>query len=198
MCDREEVSEYAQDIHSLVNHLDLKDCFIYGVSGGSGHALACARDPPPQLRGLGICSGIGPVECGFDSMGTIIKEAWYACRDHPVELAAYLEAEYVPLGQAIDATKLREWTEADLRSHLTGEDLEVSLEEGALASAVRIARQVHAQGAAAHAKGIEVNMRNWGFDLADIKFPGVRFWYGSEVLDVGAQCRQERGRRLLY
>jgi pimeloyl-ACP methyl ester carboxylesterase len=180
MCDKQQVSEYAQDIHSLVNHLQLDECFIYGVSGGSGHTLACAWDPPPQLRGLGLCAGIGPVECGFESMGDVIRDAWYACRDHPVELAAYLEAEYVPLAQALDATQLRARTEADLRSYLTGKDLEISVEEGALASAVRIARQVHAQGAAAHARGIEVNMRNWGFDLADIKLPGIRLWYGSQ------------------
>jgi pimeloyl-ACP methyl ester carboxylesterase len=99
MSEDQEVKNYSQDVRSLVNHLDLKQCFILGTSGGTGHTLACARDPPPQLRGLGICAGVGPVECGFESMGDLIKQAWDYWRDYPAELTAYIEAEYVHLAR---------------------------------------------------------------------------------------------------
>lgn len=45
-------------------------------------------------------------------------------------------------------------------------------------------QQVYAQGAGAHAKGIEVNMRLSGFRLEDVKFRGIRFWYGEDDVNT--------------
>lgn len=180
MTENQGVKDYSQDVRSLVDHLQLKECFMLGTSGGTGYTLACARDPPPQLRGIGICAGVGPVECGFESMGDIIKQAWDYWRDHSAELTAYIEAEYTHLARASDATELRERIEADLRSYLTGDELAHNLQENMMESAVQGHRQIYAQGAAAHAYGIAVNMRSWGFKVEDIQFPGIKFWYGSD------------------
>jgi hypothetical protein len=92
-------------------------------------------------------------------MGDIIKQAWNYWRDYPAELTAYIEAEYVHLARASDATELRARIIADLRSYLTGKELDHNLQKEILTSAVQSHRQIYAQGAVAHAKGIEVNMR---------------------------------------
>lgn len=179
MAEDQTVEEYSQDLNRLIDHLRLEECFILGTSGGTGHTLACAKNAAPQLRGVGICAGVGPVECGFESMGSLIKQAWDYWRDYPAELTKYIEAQYVHLARSADATELRQRIEADLRSYLTGKELEHNLEDGALDSAVQGHRQIYAQGAAAHAHGIAVNMRPWGFKVEDVKFPGIKLWYGS-------------------
>lgn len=133
---------------------------------------------------MGICAGVGPVECGFDSMGGMIKIAWDIWRDHPAELTKYIESTYVHLARDTDPAPLRARVEADLKSYLTGEDLEHVLREDALDTQVRGDRQIYAQGAWAHAKGIEVNQRPWGFRLDDIEFPGIKFWYGARDVNT--------------
>lgn len=181
MYEGQQVSHYSQDLQFLVDHLSLKQYYILGTSGGTGFALACARDLIlSQLRGVGICAGIGPVDCGFDSMGETIKKAWDIWRDYPTEMEAYFEAEYVPLARSPDPGALRARMEADFKSWFTGEDLEHVLREEAFATAVQGYRQIYAQGARAHAKGIELNQRSWNFKLEDISFPGIKLWYGGE------------------
>jgi pimeloyl-ACP methyl ester carboxylesterase len=181
----QQVLHYPQDVQCLVDHLSLEQYYILGTSGGTGPTLACARDlKPAQLKGVGICAGIGPVECGFESMGEIIKKAWDTWRNYPVEMKTYIESEYAHLAQAPDPTALRARIEADLRSWLTGKDLDHLLQEAEFNSAVNGYRQIYAQGAWAHAKGIEVNLRPWGFRIEDIKFRGIRLWYGGEDVNT--------------
>ncbi|KAJ4299873.1 hypothetical protein N0V90_005120 [Kalmusia sp. IMI 367209] len=181
MYDGQAVSHYPQDIQCLVNHLSLKEYYIIGTSGGAGYALACAKDlSPTQLKGVGICARIGPIECGFDSMDETIRNAWNLWMDYPSDMKAYFDTEYSPLAQMTDATMLRDRLKSDFKSWFAAKDLDHMLQDGMLESAVQGFRQIYAQGATAHAKGIEVNMQPWGFNIEDIKFKGVRLWYGEE------------------
>ncbi|ETN39163.1 uncharacterized protein HMPREF1541_05386 [Cyphellophora europaea CBS 101466] len=187
--DAQEVLDYPSDIESLVAHLGLQRSGYYmvGTSGGTGFALACAKHlPPSELRGVGICAGVGPCEAGFASMSDLQCQALEAWRDHPAEFREWYETQYVPLAQLDDdgvalARKLR----ADFEAGFEGRDREVLLEENAFNMAVRVLRQAWCQGAWAHAKGMEFHWRPWGFRLEDVAFPGrVRLWYGGE--DVSA------------
>jgi pimeloyl-ACP methyl ester carboxylesterase len=181
----QEITHYPADIQSLVDHLGLKEYYILGTSGGTGYTLACAKDmSPKRLKGVGICAGIGPVECGFDSMSELIKTAWDMWRDHPKEMQDYIENTYVHLARDADSSALGARLEADLRSYLTGKDLEHVLRDGVFDAAVTGYRQIYAQGAVAHAKGIEVNLRPWGFRLEDVGFPKIRLWYGTEDVNT--------------
>ena len=87
MYEEHQVLQHPQDLQYVINHLSLKQYYILGTSGGTGVALACDKDlAPTQLKGIGICAGIGPVECGFNSVGDIIKEAWDSWRDYSAEI----------------------------------------------------------------------------------------------------------------
>lgn len=117
-------------------------------------------------------------------MGGMIKKAWDIWREHPEELTAYIESTYVGLARDPDPSALRARVEADLKSYLTGEDLDHVLRPDVLDSLVKGDRQIYAQGAWAHAKGIEVNQRSWGFRIDEVKFPGMRFWYGGRDVNT--------------
>lgn len=74
--DSQEVLDYPTDIDALAKHLNLPRYYIIGTSGGTGFTLACAKDLGLlKLKGVGICAGIGPLECGFDSMDETQRKA---------------------------------------------------------------------------------------------------------------------------
>ncbi|GAW23055.1 hypothetical protein ANO14919_126030 [Xylariales sp. No.14919] len=178
--DAQTVLDYPSDIQSLVEHLGLKSYYILGTSGGTGFALACAKDlPRSQVGAVGICAGIGPYECGFDSMVEPQRKALEAWRDYPAEFKAYYESEYVPLARQNDIAALADRIRGEFEAGFSGADREVLLEENAFAATVKTLRQAWVQGAWAHAKGMELHWRPWGFALEDVAFPGVRLWYAS-------------------
>ena len=179
------ITTYPEDIQSLVDHLGLEELYIIGTSGGTGYTLALAKFlSPHQLKGVGICAGIGPVECGFNSMSPLIKTAWDMWRDHPQEMQKYIADTYVRISRDRDPRALRASMEEAFRSYLSGEDLEHVLQDDAFEVAVRGYRQIYAQGAGAHARGIEVNLRSWGYRVEDVGFEGIRLWYGSDDVNT--------------
>lgn len=175
------VLDYPSDIRSLVEHLDLKDYYILGTSGGTGFTLACAKNlARSRLKGVGICAGVGPLEAGFESMIEPQRKALEAWRDYPKELRDYFETEYVPLAQQKDTTALASRIRSDFEAAFSGADLEALLEENAFDMAVAVFRQVWVQGAWAHAKGMELHWKSWGFTLEDMAFPAIKLWYGEK------------------
>ncbi|RSL93590.1 hypothetical protein CEP52_013156 [Fusarium oligoseptatum] len=134
---------------------------------------------PSKLKGVGICAGIGPFECGFDSMVEPQRKALEAWRDYPAEFREYYESEYVPLAQQEDMTALTNRLRDEFEASFTGRDLELMMQESVLKMSVSSLRQAWIQGAWAHAKGIEFHWKPWGFKLEDVAFPSIKLWYGG-------------------
>ncbi|RSL74440.1 hypothetical protein CEP53_000311 [Fusarium sp. AF-6] len=178
--DSQQVLDYPADIDALAKHLNLPRYYIIGTSGGTGFTLACAKDlGPSKLKGLGICAGIGPFECGFDSMVEPQRKSLEAWRDYPAEFREYYESEYVPLAQKEVMTALTNRLRGEFEASFTGRDLELMMQESVLKMSVSSLRQAWIQGAWAHAKGIEFHWRPWGFKLEDMAFPSIKLWYGG-------------------
>jgi pimeloyl-ACP methyl ester carboxylesterase len=51
---------WADDVLSLVDHLELEQFSVLGVSGGAPYALACAFKLPRRIRSTAVVSGVGP------------------------------------------------------------------------------------------------------------------------------------------
>ncbi|KAI8723087.1 AB hydrolase-1 domain-containing protein [Fusarium sp. LHS14.1] len=178
--DSQEVLDYPADIDGLAKHLSLSRYYIIGTSGGTGFTLACAKDlGPSRLKGVGICAGIGPLECGFDSMDEPQRKALEAWRDYPSEFKEYYESEYVPLAQKENITALTDRLRGEFEASFTGRDLEFMMQESVLKMSVNSLRQAWIQGAWAHAKGMELHWQPWGFKLEDVSFPSIKLWYGG-------------------
>jgi pimeloyl-ACP methyl ester carboxylesterase len=177
----QKVLDYPSDIQALAQHLDLKEFYIIGTSGGTGYTLACAKElARSQLKGVGICAGVGPVECGFDSMDEHQLKAMEAWRDYPKEFREYYETEYVSLAQQADITALAKRLRGEIEEGFHGADRELLLQENNFEMAVKVFRQAWIQGAWAHAKGMELHWNPWGFALEELAFPGIKLWYGSK------------------
>lgn len=182
--DEQEITHYPQDIQHLVDHLSLKEYYIIGKGGGACFALACAKDlPQSQLKGLAICGGIGPVECGFESMGEMSKSTMDMWRDCPEQMHSFMDAYRTDLAQAADSTALRAEIEALNKLMFVGDELEYFSKEESITAMVREERQMYAQGAGGIAKDYQFNVRHWGFDVKDVKFPRIQLWYGEDAVN---------------
>ncbi|KAM0425544.1 hypothetical protein ACHAPT_009336 [Fusarium lateritium] len=183
--DSQEVLDYPADIKALAEHLKLPRYYIIGTSGGTGFTLACAKDlGSSKLKGVGICAGIGPLECGFESMVEAQRKALEAWREYPAEFREYYESEYVPLARQQDTTALTDRLRGEFKAGFSGRDQEAMMEEHVLKMSVSSLRQAWIQGAWAHAKGIEFHWRPWGFKLEDVAFPSVKLWYGGRDMST--------------
>ncbi|KAH8178520.1 hypothetical protein LIA77_00039 [Sarocladium implicatum] len=168
-------------MQALVDHLNLQKYHLLGTSGGTGFTLACAKEHhKSRLKGVGICAGIGPVQCGFDSMEEKQRKALEAWRDHPTEFKAFYDTEYVPLAQSEDPSILESKLRDEFKLGFAGKDRENMLREDNFNQAVASMREAWIQGAWAHAHGMALHWQPWGFRLEDVAFPGIKLWYGEK------------------
>lgn len=196
--DAQKVTDYPADIQALVEHLELPEYHILGTSGGTGFALACAREhrPGSGLEGVGICAGIGPLECGFGSMDERQRKALEAWRDYPREFRQFYESEYVPLAQSEDHSLLEDKLRGEFEVGFTDEDRDIMLQEDTFQQAVASMRQAWCQGAWAHAHGMALHWQPWGFRLEDVALPGIKLWYGGKDVSTTPAMGKYMAQRL--
>ncbi|KAF5002045.1 hypothetical protein FGRMN_656 [Fusarium graminum] len=160
------VLDYPADLQSLITHLKLGSYRIIGTSGGTGYTLACAQAlPRDELLAVGICAGVGPWEAG-------------PAGQSETEFVKYMETIFLAAAQDPDHSKMDVvWREQ--LSRFAPADMEVRMKPDALQSAVKVFRQVYAQGGAGHGMEMKLNTEPWGFKVEDIDYEGVRLWYES-------------------
>jgi pimeloyl-ACP methyl ester carboxylesterase len=177
----QEIIDYPQEVLALADHLALDEFRIMTVGGGTGYALACAKYiDPARLKSVGIWSGLGPVECGFDSMGEEPKEATTAWQHVSKGIAKSMEARAHFYRTADHADVVRY---EDAMRNLSGSDglLQANpWDPDRNDPDVLGYRQMYAQGVQGLVSSMTIALRPWGFKLEDIKLPGIKFWYGTD------------------
>ncbi|KLO83111.1 hypothetical protein CEK26_002254 [Fusarium fujikuroi] len=110
-------------------------------------------------------------------------------KDQNEEFVKYMESIFLAAAHNRDPAKM----EAVWREQIKGfgeEYREVLEKPSAFQSAVRVFRQVYAQGGAGHGLDMKLNTEPWGFNLEDIEYESIRLWYGS----AGENTSPEMGR----
>ncbi|KAF5659583.1 alpha beta hydrolase [Fusarium heterosporum] len=170
---------YPADLRSLIKHLELGSYRIIGTSGGTGYTLACAQAlPRDKLLSVGICAGVGPWEAGPAGQSEIVRQLMMIWKTQNQEFVKYMENIFLAAAQDPDHSKM----DAVWREQLSGfapADREVLMKPDALQSAVKVFRQVYAQGGAGHGMEMKLNTKPWGFKVEDIDYEGIRLWYGA-------------------
>ncbi|KAF5624527.1 proline iminopeptidase [Fusarium sp. NRRL 52700] len=173
------VLNYPADLRAFIEHLGLPYYRIIGTSEGTGYTLACAQVMPrEELLAFGICAGVGPWEAGQAGQSELIQKLITVWKDQNEEFVKYMEGMFLAAAQDPDPAKM----EAVWREQIKGfksEDREVLEKPNAFRSAVKVFRQVYAQGGAGHDLEMKLNTEPWGFNLEDIEYDGIRLWYGS-------------------
>jgi pimeloyl-ACP methyl ester carboxylesterase len=190
------VLDYPTDLKALIKHLGLPNYRIIGTSGGTGYTLACAQAlPRGELLAVGICAGVGPWEAGQAGQAKLVQKLIMVWKDQNEEFVKYMESIFLTAAQDPDSTKM----EAVWREQIKGfkpEDREILEKPSAFQSAVRVFRQVYAQGGAGHGLEMKLNTEPWGFNLKDIKYEGIRLWYGSADENTSPEMGRYMAERL--
>ncbi|KAH7233385.1 Alpha/Beta hydrolase protein [Fusarium tricinctum] len=190
------VLDYPADLRSLIEHLELDQYRIIGTSGGTGYTLACAQAlPRDALLAVGICAGVGPWEAGSAGQSETMRQLMMIWKSQNQEFVKYLENIFLAAAQDPDPSKM----EAVWKEQLKGfqpADREVLATPDALQSAVKVFRQVYAQGGAGHGMEMKLITEPWGFQIEDIDYEGIRLWYGSADENTSPEMGRYMAERL--
>lgn len=168
------ILDFPQDTLAVADVLKIETFSIFGISGGSPYALACAARIPRRLKRVGIISGLGSVEIPgalramnfFNrnmltlaakapfAANLIVRRLTKALHRHPQAMVRWLMTVSPPADKAI----LRR---PDVRA-LLGENFREALRGNASGIAHELA----------------LIARPWGFSVQDIAVPAT-VWHGT-------------------
>ena len=178
------VASHAEDVRGIAEALGYDRIGMWGISGGGPFALGCAALLPDVAVAVAAVASLAPYEVeGFDfydGMGESNVEGFQLFFSDP-------EAARIDLreGAAEILAATPEQFGADLESLVSPADAEVL--NGDL---LRWLTETHQVALAAGDQGWwddgAAKLRNWGFDLGDIRVP-VKVWHGRQDRFVPVQ-----------
>ena len=174
------LTDWADDVSALADHLGIERFAVASVSGGGPHALACASQLPDRVTVVLLLASPSPA--GFrgvtrgmsfgNRLGLLVgRFAPGLVRRSIQSFAASFDADP---DRFLDDVA-RQMSESDRRL----------MEDAAVREAIaRDIREAYRQGGDGHADDAALAMtgRSWGFDLSAVTVP-VHLWHGeSDVL----------------
>lgn len=166
--------DWVDDVRQLVDELGFEQFHLLGLSGGGPYALACSHQIPERVLSVSLVASVAPlyISCLRKTMAPSNKLAYYAARYVPLSIQLnFIFNRYSLLHRPalyLDKlfTQLSDWDVALLRE----------AENQALF--FQHVREAYRNGVDGAVSDIQLLMRPWGFNLADIKTP-VRLWQGE-------------------
>jgi pimeloyl-ACP methyl ester carboxylesterase len=173
-CTGRTILGWADDVRSLVDHLELGQFSVLGVSGGAPYALACAFKLPQRVRSIAVVSAVGPPVAVSDASLASTTGLGLRLAAGAPRLAflfsiilGILARHASPLLLAILSAKA---SELDRRILRDGEFRTI------LAASMR---EAFRNGPGGAAMDLTLLSAPWGFELQELRVP-VHIWHGGE------------------
>ncbi len=168
---------YASDIVQLADALNLDHFMVFGLSGGSPHALACAYALPRRVRKVAIVSGAAPYSYKGKLKGSwfpIKLVHWFAASESDKNLRGFIERERkAVLEKPQKRLKQLQLYLPKPDRQLLNENPEYGIEF------IRGSQEAFRQGIEAVVQEWKLYVRDWGFELDEIQ-QHVSLWYGTK------------------
>lgn len=166
--------DWPEDVVQLVEALGLRQFAVLGISGGSPYAAVCAWKLPQRLTGVGIASGISPldVRAVTDGMNPLNRLIYGVVGRLPV-LPRALMGLTGAMARKPDRVleRARRSVPAVEQAYLDRPEVREVL-EATLVEAFR-------SGGRGPAWELRLYARPWGFGLREIQVP-VHLWHGEQ------------------
>ena len=177
-----DVVDVVDDVRAILDHLDVRRCFVGGASGGGPHALACAARLADRVDGVLAIASAAPYDVPdldfLAGMGEQNVEEFGHALQGEAELRPYLERMRPELAEVDAAGVIKSLAtvlpEVD-RAQLTDEYGDDTAEG---------MRHAMTGGVDGWVDDDLAFVRSWGFDLADVAAVPVSLWQGEEDLMV--------------
>jgi pimeloyl-ACP methyl ester carboxylesterase len=168
------LTDTADDMMALLDHLSLDKVYVAAASGGGPSALAFAHHAPARMRALALIGAAAPIDAPGALAGiTFERRVGFWLARHAPGLLRWVMSRRLRSGQGVEAfftsyTKHNPPVDQALLAR-------PEIREMFLASYAESARQ----GVDAFAWEVQLAARPWGFSLADIRVP-VAVWHGGK------------------
>jgi pimeloyl-ACP methyl ester carboxylesterase len=175
---------WVDDLQHLINHLQLSQYRIFGVSGGTGYTLAAAKLlPREQLRSVGVMVGVAPWEAGLSGTSLLNRAGMQVYKHWPDAFTWFHTKYMLPIVQQESPAAAEDMMRKQ-RKFMRKVDLSVFETEDDIKGFASIFREAFRQGAVGVTEDSKTATEHWGFDVRDVDYPGIRLWYGSEDVNT--------------
>lgn len=190
------ILDWPQDVQHLTSHLGLTTYRVFGVSGGTAYALACAIHlPRDRLLSVGIMAGMAPLFAGLKGMSLANRIGLRIWQRLPWVMEAIINRSLVPTLMNSDRGKAEEMFRKQAK-YMSKVDKEFGTKE-AVQMLTTILREVYRQGSArAHAEENRLANSHWGFELEDVIHDRIRLWYGTKDVNTPVEQGQYMAARI--
>ncbi|MGB5370146.1 MAG: alpha/beta hydrolase [Flavobacteriaceae bacterium] len=169
--------DWAKDIESLAEHLELETFSVFGLSGGAPHVLACAYALPDRILNVSIISGTGPHHYKGKLKGVWFPVKimhWFATAKKDNNLRGFINSEYNTLKEKPEK-RLRQ-----LQRYLPDADSKLLKENPAYGvDFIQGSMEAYKQGNEAVVQEWKLYVADWGIPLEKIN-THINLWYGAE------------------
>jgi pimeloyl-ACP methyl ester carboxylesterase len=168
------LTDTAEDIVALIDHLGLDNVCVAAPSGGGPPALALAHRAPDRIRAVALIGAVAPMDLPGALAGITFERrvGFWLARHLPVVLRWVISRRVRP-GQ-------------DMESFFTGYTKHNPPVDQAILAQPKIRNMFLAsyaeslrQGVGAFAWELQLAARPWGFSLSDVRVP-VAVWHGGQ------------------
>jgi pimeloyl-ACP methyl ester carboxylesterase len=173
------ITDWADDVRELADHLGVKTLVVVGSSGGAPYALACGARIPDRVRAIGIIGGVAPAESpgGLSVMPGPMRVMFRLSRSAPLLLRGLYRLQLRAIRRSGDRAteRMAAWAPEPDRTLL----LQKEIARGFMNCFVQATR--HGTAGAVTDNGLI--SAPWGFSLGDVRVP-VLLWHGERDHNV--------------
>jgi pimeloyl-ACP methyl ester carboxylesterase len=171
---RRSLTDTADDILALVDHLGLDKVFVAAPSGGGPPALAFAHRAPDRIRAVALIGAAGPLdEPGALAGITFERRVGFWLARHLPRIFRWAMSRRVRVGPDMEAFFLR------YTKHNPPVDQSILARPEVRAMFLASYAESLRSGIDAFAWEVQLAARPWGFALSDIRVP-IAVWHGGK------------------
>jgi pimeloyl-ACP methyl ester carboxylesterase len=177
-------SDWPNDVASLADALGLDQFAVLGNSGGGGYAAVCAAKIPDRLRSVVISSGAWRMDWpeSLNNLNFSQSLTWNAASKVPFLLPLLLRFAS-RMTQPQEDDRGREQVLAQQKRVLHGSDYAALAQPGRLDAFLLMFSEVFHEGYKGPAWDMRLFVREWDFDLNEIRIP-LKVFHGEEDRNV--------------
>lgn len=168
------LSDWPEDVKFLAQNLGLNQFSVLGISGGGAYAAVCAARIPEYLSKVVIASGSWRIDSeAVGKIGFPMNMMWQVTRYAPIFLPPLIKALTRGMSQTPNGQNEGSSTPPD--KYFPAADHAIMSRPGRLEMNQQVMEEVLRQGTRGVVWDYRLCVREWDFDLAEIRMPVVLF-----------------------
>jgi pimeloyl-ACP methyl ester carboxylesterase len=169
--------DWPATVVEVADQLGIAHFAVEGVSAGGPYALACSLVVPHRLTACGLISTISPPDMMRKAGTRLMRSTWALGTRFPRLVLAY--ARFVQRLTGTDEATTARYL-ARYASRLGPADQALLADTATRTAVARAMAESFRQGSAGNLETVQLEIRPWGFQPAQVTFERVYLWHGEQ------------------